>query len=103
MTRPVLTIVALCVLTASAAVAETLQEKLDRENAALDSLNSALEKDRAVLTRTERQKVSFGSELDRLQKDASEKKRRLREFALREKSLSVRVNRERDALSAAEQ
>jgi len=102
-TRPVLTIVALCVLTASAAVAETLQEKLDRENAALDSLNSALEKDRAVLTRTERQKVSFGSELDRLQKDASEKKRRLREFALREKSLSVRVNRERDALSAAEQ
>jgi septal ring factor EnvC (AmiA/AmiB activator) len=93
----------LCVLVVSSfASAETLQEKLDREKAALDSLHSVLEEDREVLNRTERQKVSFGSKLDRLQKDAIQKKRELRELSLREKSLSLRVNKERDALATAE-
>jgi septal ring factor EnvC (AmiA/AmiB activator) len=84
------------------AAAETLQEKLDQEKAALDSLNSTLEKDREVLNRTERQKVSFGSELDRLQKDALKKKRELRELALRERTLQARVDKERNTLSTAE-
>lgn len=84
------------------AAPETLQEKLDREKAALDSLNSALEKDRKFLSQTELQKVSFGSELDRLQKDALKRKRELRELALRERKLSARVDKGRIALSKAE-
>ena len=69
MTGRNLIVCAFCALMVAPAAAETLQEKLDREKAALDSLNSALEKDRKFLSQTELQKVSFGSELDRLQKE----------------------------------
>jgi septal ring factor EnvC (AmiA/AmiB activator) len=83
-------------------VAESLEEKLTREKAALDSLNTMLEKDREVLSTTEKQKVSIGSELDRLQRDRIKTKRDLRELANRERDLSQRVDLAQSALSDAE-
>jgi septal ring factor EnvC (AmiA/AmiB activator) len=83
-------------------VAESLEEKLNREKASLDSLNTMLEKDRKVLSTTEKQKVSIGSELDRLQRDRIKTMRDLRELANRERHLSQRVNQTRSALSDAE-
>ncbi len=83
-------------------VAESLEEKLAREKAALDSLNTMLEKDREVLSTTEKQKVSIGSELDRLQRDRIKTKRDLRELANRERDLSQRVDQTQSALLDAE-
>ena len=82
--------------------AESLQEKLDREKAALDSLHSMLEKDRQVLNKTEERKVSTGAELDRLQRQGAETRRSLRNLAARERGLESRVNRTRQALGTAE-
>ena len=61
-----------------------------------------LEKDREVLSTTEKQKVSIGSELDRLQRDRIKTKRDLRELANRERDLSQRVDQTQSALLDAE-
>jgi murein hydrolase activator len=82
--------------------AETLQEKLDREKAAMDSLNTALENDRKVLSQTARRKVSTGTQLDRLQQEGVRTKQELRSLAARERGLQLRVQQSRQALSTAE-
>ena len=87
---------------AAPAGAETLKEKLDREKAAMDSLHATLEQDREVLTRTELQKLSVGTQLDRLQQTAVRTKRELRGLAAKGRSLSTRVKQTREALAAAE-
>ncbi len=57
-TLPALACVCCLLSLYTAGAAETLKEKLDREKAAMDSLNATLERDREVLTRTELQKMS---------------------------------------------
>lgn len=100
------TIIAVTVALSSAALAavhaETLQEKLDREKAAVDSLNAMLEKTREVLSETEKRKMTTGARLDRLQQDAASTKRELRGLTAKEQSLAIRVNRTRSSLVAAE-
>lgn len=101
--RSVFTTLLLAVMAVAGTVAgETLQEKLDREKAAMDSLSNALEKDRKVLSRTERQKVSTGTQLDQLQQEGVRTKRELRGLAAKERGLQSRVDQTRKALSAAE-
>ena len=85
-----------------AASAETLQEKLDREKAAMDSLNATLERNQAVLSQTELKKLSTGSQLDRLQQQGAQTKRELRGLAAMERSLESRVSQTRKALTTAE-
>ena len=87
---------------AAPAGAETLKEKLDREKAAMDSLHATLEQDREVLTRTELQKLSVGTQLDRLQQTAVRTKRELRGLAAKGRSLLTRVSQTREALAVAE-
>ncbi len=101
-TLPALACVCCLLSLYTAGAAETLKEKLDREKAAMDSLNATLERDREVLTRTELQKMSTGTQLDRLQQEGTRAKNELRRLSVKEKSLQGRVDRTRQALGVAE-
>jgi len=86
----------------SPSLSQTLQEKLAREKAAMDSLETSLEKNRELLDRTAIQKMSTVTQLDRLQREEVEARRELRGLSAKEKTLQSRVQRTRNALARAE-
>ncbi|HCK10480.1 peptidoglycan DD-metalloendopeptidase family protein [bacterium] len=97
-----LNVAAIVVLMPNVVFAETLEEKLNREKAVLDSLNTMLEKEREELSQTEMKKLTIGARLDRIQREEFQARRELRGLSERERSLQARLVHTREALNIAE-
>ena len=100
--RRLLNVAAIVVLMPNVVFAETLEEKLNREKAVLDSLNTMLEKEREELRQTEMKKLTIGARLDRIQREEFQARRELRGLSERERSLQARLVHTREALNIAE-
>ena len=97
-----LNVAAIVALMPTVVFAETLEEKLNREKAVLDSLNNMLEKEREELSQTEIKKLTIGAMLDRIQREEFQARREIRGLSEKERNLQARLVRTREALNIAE-